>query len=73
MRGLHASLLFLQGVPIFIGILLAGWIAYYLRAAVVELRAIRDNLEWLNDRVEKGDAPGDKADPKINSEHPLEQ
>jgi hypothetical protein len=63
MRGLHASLLFLQGVPIFIGAFLAGWIAYYLRAAVVELRAIRDNLEWLNDRFEDppNDAPKDKT------------
>jgi hypothetical protein len=52
MRGLHASLLFLQGVPIFVGIFLAGWIAYYLRAAVVELRAIRDNLERLNDHFD---------------------
>jgi hypothetical protein len=66
MRGLHASLLFLQGVPIFIGVFLAGWIAYYLRAAVVELRAIRNNLDWLNDRFEKpaDDAPEDKAEPQ---------
>lgn len=53
MRGLHASLLFLQGVPIFIGIFLAVWIAYYLRAAVVELRVIRDHLDRLSDRCEK--------------------
>ena len=58
MRGLHASLLFLQGVPIFVGIFLAGWVAYYLRAAVAELRAIRDNLEWLNDHF---DAPDDTS------------
>jgi len=57
MRGLHASLLFLQGVPIFVGIFLAGWVAWYIRAAVVELRAIRDNLEWLNDHFEE---PEDK-------------
>jgi hypothetical protein len=63
MRGLHASLLFLQGVPIFVGIFLAGWVAYYLRAAVVELRAIRDNLEWLNDRFAdpKDELPEDKS------------
>ena len=63
MRGLHASLLFLQGVPIFVGIFLAGWVAYYIRAAVVELRAIRENLEWLNDHFEDlpEGAPDDKA------------
>jgi hypothetical protein len=48
MRGLHASLLVLQGVPIFIGIFLVCWVAYYIRAAVTELRAIRKNLETLN-------------------------
>jgi hypothetical protein len=53
MRGLHASLIFLQGVPVVVGVVLAAWVAYYLRAAVVELRAIRDNLDWLNDRVEQ--------------------
>ncbi len=48
MRSLHASLLVMQGVPIILGTILAVWIAYYIRAAVVELRAVRQNLEKLN-------------------------
>jgi hypothetical protein len=48
MRGIHASLLVLQGVPIFIGIFLVCWVAYYIRAAVIELRAVNRNLERLN-------------------------
>ncbi len=48
MRGLHASLLVMQGLPIVFGLLLAIWIAYYLRVAVAELRAVRQNLEKLN-------------------------
>ena len=38
----------MQGLPIIAGATLAIWIAYYLRAAVTELRAIRQNLEKLN-------------------------
>lgn len=48
MRSLHAGLLVMQGVPIVLGAILAIWIAYYLRVAVSELRAIRQNLEKLN-------------------------
>lgn len=78
MRGLHASVLFLQGVPVIVGVILAVWIAYYLRAAVIQLRAIRDNLDWLNDRFENpSDAPEDKPVRDIRrqnkSGHPLEQ
>jgi hypothetical protein len=52
-RSLHAGLLATQGLPIIIGVILAIWLAYYIRAAVMELRAIRANLDWLNDRVEE--------------------
>ena len=52
MRQLHAGLLMMQGIPIILGALLAIWIAYYIRAAVVELRAIRAYLEWFADREE---------------------
>jgi cell division protein FtsL len=48
MRSLHAGLLVMQGLPIVLGAVLAIWIAYYLRVAVTELRAIRRNLEKLN-------------------------
>ena len=47
MHELHAALLFFQGVPIVVGIFLVCWVCYYLRAAVVELRAVRRNLETL--------------------------
>lgn len=52
MRQLHAGLLMMQGIPIVLGIVLAVWIGYYLRAAVVELRTIRAYLEWFADRAE---------------------
>ncbi len=52
MRSLHAGLLFIQGIPVVIAVVLAIWIAYYLRAAVIELRAIRGYLEWFADREE---------------------
>ncbi len=45
----------MQGVPIVLGAILAIWIAYYIRVAVTELRAIRKNLEKLNYYFE---APG---------------
>lgn len=48
MRELHAGLLVMQGLPIIIGGLFALWIAYYVRVAVNELRAVRENLEKLN-------------------------
>jgi hypothetical protein len=58
MRELHASVLFMQGIPIVVIVLLAIWIAYYVRVAVTELRAIRAYLEWFADREEeKGGAP----------------
>jgi hypothetical protein len=63
MRSLHAGLLAAQGLPVIIGAILAIWIAYYLRAAVVELRAIRANLEWLNDRVEERSGAVSKPEP----------
>jgi hypothetical protein len=65
MRGLHAGVLFLQGVPIIIGTVLAVWIAYYARAAVIELRTIRLHLAWVRYHLENppGDAPKDKAGP----------
>ena len=47
MHELHAALIFFQGVPIVVGIFLVCWVCYYLRAAVVELRAVRRNLEIL--------------------------
>ena len=47
MHELHAAILFFQGVPIVVGIFLVCWVCYYLRAAVVELRAVRRNLEIL--------------------------
>ncbi len=47
MHELHAAYLFFQGVPIVVGIILVCWVCYYLRAAVVELRAVRRNLEIL--------------------------
>ena len=47
MHELHAALIFFQGVPIVVGIFLVCWVCYYLRAAVVELRAVRHNLEIL--------------------------
>ena len=47
MHELHAAFLFFQGVPIIVGIFLVCWVCYYLRAAVVELRAVRRNLEIL--------------------------
>ena len=52
MKSLHAGLLMMQGIPVVLAVLLAIWIAYYIRAAVVELRAIRAYLEWFADRVE---------------------
>ncbi|HVU22294.1 MAG TPA: hypothetical protein VHE09_16305 [Rhizomicrobium sp.] len=59
MRELHASVLFMQGIPIVVIVLLAIWIAYYVRVAVTELRAIRGYLEWFADREEeKGARPG---------------
>jgi hypothetical protein len=48
MRELHAGLLVMQGLPIIIGLALALWIAFYIRVAVSELRAVRQNLEKLN-------------------------
>jgi hypothetical protein len=65
MRGLHAGVLFLQGVPIIIGTVLAVWIAYYVRAAVVELRTIRLHLAWVRYHLENlpGSAPSDTTDP----------
>jgi hypothetical protein len=53
MRELHAGVLFLQGLPIVVIVLLAIWIAYYVRVAVAELRAIRAYLEWFADREEE--------------------
>jgi len=47
MHELHAAYLFFQGVPIVVGIFLVCWVCYYLRAAVIELRAVRRNLETL--------------------------
>jgi hypothetical protein len=47
MHELHAAYLFFQGVPIVVGIFLVCWVCYYLRAAVLELRAVRRNLETL--------------------------
>ena len=47
MHELHAAILFFQGVPIVVGIFLVCWVCYYLRAAVIELRAVRRNLEIL--------------------------
>ena len=52
MRELHAGVLFLQGLPIVVIVLLAIWIAYHVRVAVAELRAIRAYLEWFADREE---------------------
>jgi hypothetical protein len=57
MRGLHAGLLFMQGIPVVLAVLLAIWIGYYLRAAVVELRTIRAYLEWFADRTEEKEKP----------------
>ena len=47
MHELHAAVLFFQGVPIVVGIFLVSWVCYYLRAAVVELRAVRRCLETI--------------------------
>ena len=47
MHLLHAATLFFQGVPIVVGIFLVCWVCYYLRAAAVELRAIRQCLETI--------------------------
>jgi hypothetical protein len=65
MRSLHAGLLVMQGVPIVLGAILAIWIAYYLRVAVTELRAIRQNLEKLNYYFEAPD-----SHPPTSVEHP---
>jgi hypothetical protein len=47
MRGLHAGLLFMQGIPVLIVVFLAVWVSYHLRVAVTELRAIRTCLETI--------------------------
>lgn len=68
MRSLHAGLLVMQGVPIVLGAILAIWIAYYLRVAVIELRAIRQNLEKLNYYFEAPDPhPAPSADSSSNA------
>ena len=48
MRELHAGLLAMQGIPILVGIFLALWLGYHIRAALLELRAIRGYLESIN-------------------------
>ena len=58
MHELHAAYLFFQGVPIIVGIFLVCWVCYYLRAAAVELRAVRRNLEILRSYWE---VPGDES------------
>jgi len=65
MRELHAGLLVMQGLPIVIGLLFALWIAYYIRVAVSELRAIRENLERLNYYFEA--APEEHSAPTSDS------
>jgi hypothetical protein len=63
MRGLHAGLLFIQGVPIFIVAFLALWVSYHLRVAVTELRAIRSCLETIKgywEVPEQESEPGDR-------------
>ena len=52
MRQLHAGVLMMQGIPVIILFVLALWIAYYIRAAVSELRAIRKTMESLIVRFE---------------------
>ncbi len=54
---LHAIPFFLHGLPLLAAILLACWVAHYIRAAVVELRAIRQNLESINLYLENPDNP----------------
>ena len=54
----------MQGLPIVLGAVLAIWIAYYLRVAVTELRAIRRNLEKLNYYFEE---PEQRSTPPSNS------
>jgi len=69
MRSLHAGLLVMQGLPIVLGAVLAIWIAYYLRVAVTELRAIRRNLEKLNYYFEAPDphpAPSTENVPRVS-------
>jgi cell division protein FtsL len=65
MRSLHAGLLVMQGAPIILGAILAVWIAYYVRVAVTELRAVRQNLEKLNYYFET--SPDDHAAPTSSS------
>ncbi|MEI9932354.1 MAG: hypothetical protein WDM89_17885 [Rhizomicrobium sp.] len=52
MRELHAGVLAIQGLPVIILFVLAVWIAYYLRTAVMELRRIRKTMESLIVRFE---------------------
>ena len=56
MRQLHAGVLMMQGIPVIILFVLALWIAYYIRAAVSELRAIRKTMESLIVRFEDEDS-----------------
>ena len=56
MRELHAGVLAIQGIPIFLLIALALWIAYYLRVVYVEIRTIRKTFESLIVRFEDHDS-----------------
>jgi hypothetical protein len=47
MHELHAAFLFAQAVPILLIVFLTCWVCYHLRAAVVELRGIRQTLETI--------------------------
>ena len=64
MHELHAAYLFFQGVPIVVGIFLVCWVCYYLRSAVIELRAVRRNLETLRSYWEvPDDVPQSDSEP----------
>ena len=52
MRELHAGVLAIQGIPIILLIVLAAWIAYYMRALYIEIRTIRKTMESLIVRYE---------------------
>lgn len=56
MRELHAGLLMMQGIPIILLSVLFLWIAYHVRVAVNELRAIRRTMESLIVRFEDEEA-----------------